>query len=638
MDTSRLDDDKFIEAVDVLLAGFQEWAGPRLAADDDGQTVSGVDTLLGWRHYYSDGQLMQLSVADVEEYLLRWCPRTLSYPPEEWPGVLSAATLWVEYLQATNQWTGGLATRVTTRLSSIEAEFIEAMGDPTNFGMSKSMFMGPALSGADIDLSDPESFQGAMDAFNELPFEMRKELTDPGIANMMAPPPAVEMFGPPMPDPTSVVEAAKNSPILRSVEAVIDYLGPKGKPLTARGYPKLADVRALVRLFEVEGVTEEEREQRIEKLRSAGDLPQFHYMIEACVMARALETTGKVLRPGRSWSSLSPVEQVGELFDALMDIGPIHSRVDLAGEKEDLVEGGVGHWLAPAMVGAVVDIDEIVAEGVSIVEEMFETGAFSSSIAPFWCETLVSYLLDPIERCGLVDRVGTRIEEHRAKDGAIKAGGLVSVTPLGRVVMNDFVEMHGYDFVSIDSFSDADGITILNVAASSPIDEFDSLWETWLPDEDAGTKSALLVEAIALATGPAERAAGFTFLRRAGSSAEAAVKPLLDGPLRDYAIGLMIEVGSMSVEDAILVHGHKPNAPMIDVLAITLDGPPDEATAFWASLKERIDDMPALIDELWRVQLPETAEVLEAFSRIEPDKTLSKALRKAAFKRRSAST
>ena len=88
------DEDEFLETRDALLYGFGTWA-PRSDVRADPLDVK---LLLTWRYSYSDGILDVWTCADVEEFLLEWCPRKLVELGPEIEGLPAAAAAWVEFL------------------------------------------------------------------------------------------------------------------------------------------------------------------------------------------------------------------------------------------------------------------------------------------------------------------------------------------------------------------------------------------------------------------------------------------------------------------------------------------------------------------------------------------------------------
>ncbi len=58
--------------------------------------------------------------------------------------------------------------------------------------------------------------------------------------------------------------------------------------------------------------------------------------------------------------------------------------------------------------------------------------------------------------------------------------------------------------------------------------------------------------------------------------------------------------------------------------------------AAWARPAAGPIDVPAMLEQAWRIRLPQTSAVLDTLGSAHPDKAVAKAARKAAFKFRSA--
>ena len=79
---------------DELCTRFAEWAQRERSAAD----ASDVELLLDWKWGYGDGRLDRFDAADVEEFLLGWCPRKLASPPELIAGIPDSVAAYVDFL------------------------------------------------------------------------------------------------------------------------------------------------------------------------------------------------------------------------------------------------------------------------------------------------------------------------------------------------------------------------------------------------------------------------------------------------------------------------------------------------------------------------------------------------------------
>jgi hypothetical protein len=112
---------------------------------------------------------------------------------------------------------------------------------------------------------------------------------------------------------------------------------------------------------------------------------------------------------------------------------------------------------------------------------------------------------------------------------------------------------------------------------------------------------------------------------------------LLDTPLAGHAALLLLEGEDTSTEVIDLtargIGSAGPLGALVDMLAVELDDDPD---TFVARFDELADGRPVeILEVVWRTELPETREVLDALGRRHPVKAVAKAARKAAMQHRS---
>src|SRR5687767_697706 len=82
------DDKQFHAAKTALLARFERWLSdphrPTSPAEAEAAATAGDAGLaLDWKWGYAGGDLGNWTTADIGEFLLDWCPRKLSMPPED---------------------------------------------------------------------------------------------------------------------------------------------------------------------------------------------------------------------------------------------------------------------------------------------------------------------------------------------------------------------------------------------------------------------------------------------------------------------------------------------------------------------------------------------------------------------------
>lgn len=133
------DEDAFHERRDELLDEFAAWLeSSQLTGAEPGYAGVAMD----WKWGYQDGNLSRWTVPDLEEFLLGWCPRKLSAPPEEYPVVLRSARAFVTFLDHR-----GLLARGGSTLAQLQLycdrnaqRFATEMDNPANYGLAKGLF------------------------------------------------------------------------------------------------------------------------------------------------------------------------------------------------------------------------------------------------------------------------------------------------------------------------------------------------------------------------------------------------------------------------------------------------------------------------------------------------------------------
>ena len=264
------DDQAFTAAREWLLERFHHWLPP-----EDAHLVADAGIALDWKWGYGDGELACWRGYDLTEYLLEWCPRKLSVPQDESERVLDGLASFIEFLAAE-----GLldpqslpADVLETGIEELALPFFQAMGDPANFGMAKSLFAG---AGPGLDLDDPASLQRHMDQFNALPEEERRRrlpdralgLGGPGprpLSGQRIPPVA-------LPDDAEYAASAARAPILSTFARLVDFVGD-GRKLTQQGHLTLADARTLVERLGTGDVMDPDVGDRVFKTVSSAELP-----------------------------------------------------------------------------------------------------------------------------------------------------------------------------------------------------------------------------------------------------------------------------------------------------------------------------------------------------------------------------
>lgn len=643
------DEGQFRRTSKRLIGEMREWVAARF--EDHGERAASAETFLSWRYGYSNGDLADFQRADIAEFLLEWCPRKVSARPEAAYDFCDGVSAFIEFMFLTDRLVGGAGRAAELMAFVVETrdDAYAAMGDRSKFGMAKSLFATP-LTGSDgspladlfslpslDDLTESDLralMQQRMDAFNALPFDQRKAVTDPSFARPS--PPRVELdfvhFAPSIGD---VERSASESRLVTAVHGLVDAFGTRGMVVTDSGNFKLADARRLVDLLSTGDTVDPVRGSTAHTTRSSRELRWLSLVADVAEEARAYEWIKNRFVANPEWSALPFVERASSIVDGLLAVGPLGSRgapERFFGELRELLDDGVPHW----MVGVLPrderrDLDDVVEFARLVADERFPGYRARWSDAS-WNDVIESEIQDlfhVLEFAGIVELADREITLGRYGVPE-RHGGSFSLTPLGHHTMPSYARDAGYVFAAIGDLSTAAAIAVVDAFRVGDLPEADVL-AMWWADRSTSERAEALGSVAAEANNPGVRLGALALLDALGDhgAVEPVVRQLLDSPASGHAALFLLSHGLATDEE---VGMFLSIGPLVDILATLLDDPQELALMF-SEAQERADG--DLIDDMWRHDLPETALVLDALGRHLPDKKRAKAARKAAMQHRS---
>ena len=618
------------------------------------EAVGSMSVFIDWRWNYSSGRLDDWALADVDEFLVEWLPRKYSAPPEAGAEMCRAVADFFIFMAGRDRLVGGAerAAALVARALELNDVVVEAMGDPANFGMAKSMF-GASLSDGDdnplaevgalleqgMDPDDPALralLDARMDAFNALPFEQRQELTNGPSAV-----PATKRVRIPVvdipPSPDALASSIAASRLMTMVDRLVDHVGRTGIAVTQAGNLRLADARRLVDVLETDDVFDRVLpwNDEPEPVRTSTDLVQLTLVFDVAEGAGAFTRLKTKIKTDPAWSELSAPERAERMVDALLDIGPVASgaRFEYHWQVASLVEDAIPHWLSMALP------DDARIDTMPFVEQAAQVVASSLPARPRFMDDpdlfdrLVSgtvfEIFDVLDFAGIIDW-RDRTETTSEYGVTRPSGGWFRLTPLGRHTMVDDIRTAGYDFPTLADMTNADAEDFVNVALTTDVDPADLL-ARWRPDTATSGRAAALAEFAMGCDAAYQRLETMKMLDllRPVADVEPAVRQMLDSPMAGHATMFLLERGLATSDE---VGAFLDLGPLVDLLTTVLDEPEVLASLFAETdAKSDVD----LIEDLWRHDRPETIDVLEALGKNLPDKKRAKAARKAALKHRS---
>ncbi|MFN3258547.1 MAG: hypothetical protein ACE37B_22925 [Ilumatobacter sp.] len=654
-DHDEADEQAFAGTREALLDEVYEALQADGRSESDADEIAGsIGVLLDWRFNYSDGRLDDWHLHDLTEFLLDWLPRKYSAPPEEGGFMCAAVAEFFVHMGARQRLVGGAdrAAALVALAHELLDVVVEAMGDPANFGMAKSMFALP-LAGADgnpladiaamveagMDLDGPEMralIEERMEAFNALPFDDRKAVTD----RSFAPPPTPRIALPVVdiaPTDAEIEISIGASRLISMIDRLVEHVGAAGIAVTQAGNLRLADARELVDLLDTGDEVERHLPWRDEPetARSSTDLPVLTHVADVAEAAGAFIRLKTKLKVDPQWTATPLVERAVRVVDALLDIGPVSStaRFEFAWELATLLEDGVPHWLVMGIPAeARVDVADVIDQTVAVVDDSLVVPPLLLADADHRRRYLareVHAIFDALHDAGVVEW-GGRDSEFDEYGRAHDVVGWFRLTPLGRLTMIGRMRDAGYDFPTLADLGDATADDLVNAIATTDVDPAE-LVGRWRSDTPVAERAAALAEFAMRAEEPTQRLTAASLFGELEPVEDVGpvVRQLLDSPIAGYAAMYLLEHDLATPDE---MDGFMGVAPLVDLLSTLLDEPNALAELFAEATGPAGAD---LLEEIWRHDQPETAEILDALGAHLDDKRLAKSARKAAIRHRS---
>ncbi len=615
------------EVTDSLIEEFADWLDERGVPD----ASSVVDDARGFLDWRADAPLTTLDENAIRQFLLEWCPRHLNLPPDQSPDICKAVGELVSFLGWTRRLRGGpergrkLAGTATGLAETMRAK----MADQSNFGMAKSLFAGIEGAEAMTEQELMAAIQRRVDEHNALPLEQRRAATD----RFFEPRPStVELPFVHVPPPEAEVAAVAAAAVLPAkMQALRDYLGDKGKALTAKGHLKLADGRALVEILDTGDVVDPKIGDRTFRTHSTAVLPGLTFLLALAEEAGVVRHHDKRLVPIKVWSRKSSIAKAASLFRAVIEYGVLSTMrrpLGLFDELHTLLDEGVMHWLAGLLApGAHAEFDDIVDLNRRVVLDEFAGAGLDSYVSGQGLVQDVSDILNAVVMTGAIEWTG-RAESATRFGRGFWTGGTISITALGRHVLPHYLPAVGITLRTAGDLTDANPEELVAAMGTVEPDQHSSMLAGWKPSLPAAERAGLVAAMAADAVDAHTRLVGLRLLGMFDTDvAEPHMRQLLDTPAAGHAAVWLLDHG---LADGDTVGGFITPTMMVDILAMLIDHPDVLCEQFLGS-----HDPDRMLEAFWRHPAPETAAVLDVLGHHLPDRALAKRARKAAIKHRS---
>lgn len=371
-----------------------------------------------------------------------------------------------------------------------------------------------------------------------------------------------------------------------------------------------------------------------------------------------------------------------------------NGRANVFDDMNEILDDSGVHLLVPAFIAGEEYVAVGVEQAISVVRAQLEDlwpQFFEGTTVDEMIERNVNRAFETFERLGMVELRDRVDHQERYGGDTYRTGGSVRITDLGRWAIESnlaelgYIVHHTADLATVDA---AEAVMTLATSETDPR----AIWQNWAPDADPVDKFDQLMDVLATASTGPERLAAVALLEQAPEPVQRRVEAMVDGPRAAYALmvldperspfaggeaqgdvmgpanGQPDELSSAKdsrwatdpdwvgdggptrlsdgrpVEVAIQELGPERSlAPLVDLLWLEMDVDPEDliehVMLLDAGAPEADLDSGAftqLLGDLWRVDLPETADLLEFLGANHPVKATAKLARKGLIKHRSA--
>lgn len=622
---------------DRALAGFLRWADTtdRKLSDDPGAIADELETLFDlMRDYLEIDRPARLGEGDLEVLLLRTYPRKVSvFDPEDTENTVPALRDFLAYLAERGGMPKARARALERELDRIEPRFAEAMMDPSNWGMARSLVQAMAVAGVDMD--DQAAVDRWITAFNDRaepagPWDDDDDDEDVSLKDAFGLPDRL----PPMrlPSGAELAEMARSAPMMGQLRLLAAWLGA-GRAVNENADLAGADIAEAAAAIGLTGPAAADRMR---------DLPRLDCLWRLALEAGFVELdedethavpgdTARALAEGDDEEAVDAWETAFALvlstLDAAASLDPRRSR------ELDFF----GHGAALAVTLFMARPDGLPVTEVSDVIQSASTDELPPDRAAKAWQSWVRAHGDPARLL-----LGQMAEIGAVRMSAGEEGDLARLTPLGLAAIRTQLTESGVEIPLLPPADQMTAADLLAMADGVSEEEFQAETAAWLAARTAESGASDMLSAAAQ-TDPADRMLAVAVVTEIGAPAEPAWREALGRvELRGYA---KVALATLAGGDprAGLPAGLEPSPDdlawmLIDGLATEGWDDPDDPELDPAGLAQSLREAvpagqePAVFEVMARAPHPDAASVLTVIGRHHPDKKLAKAARKSAYK------
>ncbi|XVQ13715.1 hypothetical protein ACQP1W_14610 [Spirillospora sp. CA-255316] len=634
--------------VDTVAGEFRRWADRR-AGDDAAHGPADVPVDVEGTRLLLDLAREELDLPGpgaltpplLRELLLEVFPESVVAAADEAPAVVDAVRLLLAFLRDTGALGAGTAAGLEAELERLVPEFTEvvAAADTSERQAAAELVTGMMLAEG-VPVDDREAVDRWVRDFEALPEEERYARTERylrDIEDRVVPPVRLA----PAPE---LAAAARAGGLAAQVRALAGWVGD-GRAVDEHGELPAEDALAAVEALALPVP------RRSATVRAQADLPELDRLWWAAVDAEVIRVVDGRARPGPALPLLrAPSEDPADPEDPADGDGDGEAvleawlRVfDGVAVPEHDPEGGLDavRLVQNELTGVLIHLyeqeepsaaDELAAVLVEHVTEAYES-ADARELAAAVREAL-ALELDDLVRWGVARPAG---------DGEAR----YALTPLGVWGVRELLLADGFAAPVVGDLAGAPAAELVAGLTWHRQDTADEEIDGWLAGRDAGTAAADLL-AVMGTGGPGARNLAAAVLQRVGPEAADAVREAAGRrPVRPYALlwlDRLAEPENAGSRDGESRNGAGQGALdrddylwlFVDTVAGMLEtADPGEAVAAALADAPAGADLSGMVQEMWRADHPDAAEVLSALGEHHPDRAIAKAGRTAAYKARS---
>ncbi|GAB3684681.1 hypothetical protein GCM10027589_53850 [Actinocorallia lasiicapitis] len=594
--------------VETTVGEFEAWARAQGGEPD----LHGARILVELADLNETGEL---TVELLRELLLEDFPDEVMAAADDAPAIVDIASELVRYFEATGQLDAGRIADLPALLAAIGPEFAAALAAQEGTAEDAAEFLGRMMAAEGVDLEDEAAVNAWVEEFERLSEEEKLERTMQHFAGENIVPP-VRLA--PLPE---LAAAARTSGLLTDAVALADWVGSR----------TLDDQR----LSAEDAVAAAAAIGLPTPRASEGFQPEIERLWDAVVQTGLITVEGESAAPG---TRPQDDEQALELVVGLLDAVVTHTYE----EGESLSPGEVVQGELPGVLlhlyehGGATAIGELVVGLIDHIQQGYDIT--DANIMAEAVPLALRLELDDLARWGVIELAGVLPLDEATLAGTVElaeteeGAGRAALTPLGVFAVRELLQADGYTAPLIGDLAEgsaADLVAGLAVHREDTAEEEIGLWLARRTAEEAAAD--LLAVMLTERAGPRNLAA--VVLQSVGQEAEATVRAALDAPqTRPYAIIWLSGHGDDKIESS----QADLQWMFVDTVAGLIEtvGPHDAMHLAFAETDDP-DDLHELIEDIWRLEHPDVADVLEAIGDHHHDKALAKLARKTAFKVRS---